>query len=159
MCDPGTGGLVALQGIQSFAAIDAQNDAAAANRSLAVQAQNDENEQTTRQFIEQNRSLLQGSFDAILEGRANEASAYTSAIENGVQGSSVRAVLRDQRQQAGRNKSRSEQERKSLQTQTGASLRHIGSKTQGRINSVAPTRFSLGDAAGILAPIAKSQME
>lgn len=161
MCDPVTAGAAmgGLQLIQTMSGISDQNRAAKRNARAAGQAQADETDQTTASYIEQQRGLLQGSFDAILEGRANEATAYTSAVENGVQGASVRAMLRDRSQKAGRNKSRAEQEMGSLRAQTGASYKHIRSKAKGRINSVSPTKFGLGDAAGILAPIVSSQMD
>lgn len=159
MCDPVTMGLSALQGIGAVAGINAQNEAAAANRENAVAAANDQYASTTEQYIEQNRSLIQGGFDAILEGRENEAIAYTSAIQNGVQGASVKAVIRDQKQKTGRSETRTSQEIKSLSTQVGANLKHIGTTAQGRINSVPTTSFGLGDVASVLTPIVRSQQE
>lgn len=153
MCDPVTGGMVALNAIQTMSGIDAQNQAAMENNAAANKAAADEQDETTRGFVEQQRSLIQGGFDAILEGRAAEAEAYTSAISNGVQGSSLKAVLRDQRQKSGRNQSRVGQEMKSLKTQTGANYKHIRSKAMGRTAQVSTTKMNLGDAAGILAPI------
>lgn len=159
MCDPATLGLAAISGIQSMSSISSQNKASAANTANALEANNNETEQTTAQYIEQQRSLLQGGFDAILKGRANESTAYTSAIQSGVQGASIKALLRDQKQKTARSAVRTGQEMTSLQNRTGASYEHIAAKTQGRINSVAPTGFTIGDAAGILAPIVKSQMD
>jgi len=159
MCDPLTLGMAALSGIQSASAIGDQNKAASDNRANALQAQNAEIEQSGKQFIEQNRSLIQGGFDAVLQGRADEATAYTSAIENGVQGASVKALLRSQKQITDRSKSRGAQEMSSLLDQQGTNLKHIGAKAQARINSVPTTRWTLGDTAGLLSPIIKSQME
>ena len=148
-----------LSAASSISAINAQNRAHVANRANAMQAQNNEINDQGRQFVEQNRSLIQGGFDAILQGRAAEAEAYTSAIQNGVSGSSVRAMLRDRRQKVARNATRTQQERTSLEQQTGANFKHIGAKTQGRINSVSKTSWSLGDTAKALQPIARAQME
>lgn len=159
MCDPLTIAMAGLSAASSASAIGAQNSAAVKNDAHAKAAMNDEYVSTTEQFIEQNRSLIQGGFDAVLEGRANEATAYASAIENGVQGASVKAVLRDHRQKTQRSSGRTKQEMKSLKDQTGANYKHIRSKAQGRINSVPTTSFGLGDAANALSHIVKGQME
>lgn len=159
MCEPTTIAMMALQGASAVSGIQSQNTAAARNASHAISAGNDEAASTTEQYIEQNRSLIQGGFDAILEGRQAEALAYTSAIENGVQGASVKAMLRDRRQKAGRSQTRLNQEMDSLARQTGANYKHIASKTQGRINSVPTTSFGLGDLAKIAAPAVRAEME
>lgn len=159
MCDPVTAGLAGLQAIGAVSDINNQNDAAVANAQNAKRAANEESASTTEQYIEQQRSLIQGGFDAVLEGREAESMAYASAIENGVQGASVKAALRNQKQKTGRSQSRTSQEMQSLRTQTGTNLRHIGEKTKGRIASVPTTSFGLGDAAQVLTPIVRSQME
>ncbi len=159
MCEPTTIALAALQAAKSVSAINNQNQASAANRENANAAKNDEMVSSTEAYVEQNRSLIQGGFDAVLEGRANEATAYASAIENGVQGNSVKGMLRDKKVLTSRNKGRAKSEIKSLGTQQGANLRHIGSKAKGRIASVPTTSFGLGDAANILSPIVRAEME
>lgn len=159
MCDPLTIAMAGLSAASSASAIGAQNSAAVKNDAHAKAAMNDEYVSSTEQYIEQNRSLIQGGFDAVLEGRANESIAFASAIENGVQGSSVKALLRDRRQKSSRSAGRTEQEMKSLKDQTGANYKHIRSKAQGRINSVPTTSFGLGDAANALSPIVKGLME
>jgi len=162
MCDPVLGPAILSSGLQLIktkGAIDSQNEAARTNTANALQAQNDSIDQTQDQYIEQNRSLIQGGFDAILEGRANESAAYASAIQNGVQGNSVKALMRSHKQNSARSAGRAQQEIKSLRQQTGASLKHIKSTTQGRINGVPRTKMGLGDVAQIVAPIVRSQME
>jgi len=148
-----------LAAVGTVAAIGKQNDAAVANASAAKTAMNGEIATTTEQYIEQNRSLVQGGFDAILAGRAAEAEGYTSAISNGVQGASVKAMLRDRKQKTARGAGRTGQEMDSLARQTGANFKHIGSKAQGRINGVATTSFGIGDLAKIAAPMVNAQMD
>lgn len=150
---------MALEAISSVSDINEQNGAAKANARNAKIAMNDEIATTTEQYIEQNRSLLQGGFDEILAGRAAQSTAYTSAIENGVQGASVKAVFRANAQKASRSAGRTAQEMDSLARQTGASFKHITSTTQGRINSVPTTSFGIGDLAKIASPYVKSKME
>lgn len=159
MCEPTTIAMASLSAIQSGAAISSQNEASAANRANSLTSMNDEIEQSDLSYIEQNRSLLQGGFDAILEGRANESIAYTSAIENGVQGASVKALLRDGKQKTGRSAVRTQQEIQSLGNQQGANLNHINAKAKGRINSVSPTSWTIGDTAKVLSPIVRAEME
>lgn len=159
MCDPATLTLAGLKTVATFAAIDAQNDRAGRNFASAAAAGNREIETTQQQFIEQNRSLIQGGFDQVLAGRAAEAEAYTSAIENGVQGASVRAMLRDRKLAAQRGETRTVQEIDSLSGRVDNQFKNIGVKTAGRINSVSTTRFGFGDAAGILAPIVRTQVD
>lgn len=154
MCDP-TLGMVALNGISTMAGISSQNKASAANAQNAKLAANYEYQTSTEQYIEQNRSLLQGGFDAILAGREAESQAYTSAIQNGVQGNSIKAILRDQRQKTGRSATRTAQEQESLTNRTINAYKGIEQKTIARIASVPSTSFGLGDAVGILAPIVK----
>ncbi|NRP53826.1 hypothetical protein XMV242_002325 [Marinobacterium sp. xm-v-242] len=159
MCEPTTLALAALQGVSTVSQINDQNAAHSANRANSLQAQNDQFNDQGRQFVEQNRSLIQGGFDAILAGREAESMAYTSAIENGVQGASVRALMSNIGQKTSRSATRTQQERTSLSQQTGANFKHIRSSTQGRINSVASTRFGMGDVAKILTPIVRAEME
>lgn len=156
MCEPTTIAMAGLSAVSSMSQISNQNQASATNAAHAQEAANDQYGSTTAGFIEQNRSLLQGSFDAILEGRAAESMAYTSAIENGVQGASVKSTLRSLRQKTNRGDVRTGQEMASLRQQTGASLKHIGSTAKGRINSVPSTGWTLGDTVGVLSPIVKA---
>ena len=155
MCNvpPAVLAMSGLSIMSSAGAISAQNEQSVANAANAKQTMNDETVSTTRSFLEQNRSLIQSGFDAVLEGRADEAIAFTSAIENGAQGASVKAALRDHRQKTNRSVSRTRQEQDSLRDQTGANLKHIRSKAQGRIGSIPTTKFGLGDAASAAAPI------
>ena len=159
MCEPTTIAMASLSAIQSASAISDQNKASAANRVNANDAMNDEIEQSGKQYIEQNRSLIQGGFDAVLQGRADEATSYTSAIENGVQGASVKALMRSQKQITDRNAGRTRQEMTSLSDQQGANFKHIAAKAQGRINSAPTTGWTIGDTASVLAPIVKAEME
>lgn len=159
MCDPITMAMSGLNAVQSMASISAQNSAAAQNHANSIQAMNDSIAQEQLSFSERNRSLLQGGFDAILEGREAESAAYASAIQNGVQGNSVKAMLRDTRRKTARNSSRTTQEMESLREQTGANLDHIHTTASGRINSVPTTSFGFGDLAGVLSPIVKSELE
>ena len=159
MCEPTTLAMAGLSAVGSMSEISAQNAASAANRRNAITAQNNQIEDQGRQYIEQNRSLIQGGFDRVLAGRADQADAYTAAIANGVQGNSVKAMLSDQRMTSQRNTQRTKQEMSSLSAQTEANFRHIRAGTQGRINSVPTTSFGLGDAAQALAPIIRSEME
>lgn len=158
MCDP-TLAMAGLSAVKSISAIKDQNEAAAANRRNAITAQNNKIEEQGRQYIEQNRSLIQGGFDSVLAGRAAQADAYTAAIANGVQGNSVRAMLSNQRMASQRNTQRTNQEMSSLSDQTDANFRNIRAGTQGKINSVSTTSFGLGDAAKALTPIIRNQME
>lgn len=161
MCDPVTIAIsqAAISAAGSMESINAQNDAAAANRANAVQAQNDQNASTTKKYIEENRSLIQGSFDSVLAGRAAEADAYTSAIANGASGNSVKALMGSKKQVESRNAARTKQEMSSLRDQTGANFKNIRSRTQGRINQTPTTSFGIADAAKALTPIVRSQME
>ena len=161
MCDPTTLAIsqMALSAAGSMSAINDQNEAAAANRRNAITAQNNKIEDQGRQYIEQNRSLIQGGFDSVLAGRAAQADAYTAAIANGVQGNSVKAMLSDQRMASQRNTQRTNQEMSSLSDQTDANFRNIRAGTQGKINSVSTTSFGLGDAAKALTPIVRYGME
>ena len=148
-----------LAAVSSVSAINNQNKAAVGNARNAKIAMNEEQATTTEQYIEQNRSLVQGGFDAILAGRSAESEAYTSAIQNGVQGASVKAVLRDRSQKTARSAGRTRQEMDSLSRQTGANLNHIRTKAQGRINSTPTTSFGFGDLAKIAAPMVNAQMD
>lgn len=159
MCEPTTLALAGLNAMSSISSIQNQNAAAVSNARNAKTAMNDSIAQEQLSFSERSRSLVQGGFDAILAGRAAEASAFTSAIENGVQGNSVKSMMRSARQATARSGARTQQELTSLSTQTGQNLKHIGTTTQGRINSVPTTRFGMGDLAGVLAPIVKAEME
>jgi len=159
MCDAPTIAMAGLSAAKSMSAINDQNEAAAANRRNALIAQNNQIEEQGRQYIEQNRSLIQGGFDSVLAGRAAQADAYTAAIANGVQGNSVRAMLSNQRMASQRNTQRTNQEMSSLSDQTDANFRNIRAGTQGKINSVSTTSFGLGDAAQALTPIIRNEME
>jgi len=161
MCEPTTATLAmaGLSAAKSMSAINDQNEAAAANRRNAIIAQNNKIEEQGRQYIEQNRSLIQGGFDSVLAGRAAQADAYTAAIANGVQGNSVKAMLSNQRMASQRNTQRTNQEMSSLSDQTDANFRNIRAGTQGKINSVSTTSFGLGDAAQALTPIIRNEME
>ena len=159
MCDPVTLAMSALQGVGSVAGIQGQNSYAAANATNANQSANDQYAASQLEFVEKSRSLIQGGFDQVLAGREAESSAYASALENGVQGASVKAMLRDKKQKAGRNVSRTNQELKSLTTQTGENLKHVRTQPQARINSAPTTSFGLGDIGSMLAPIVKAEME
>lgn len=157
MCDP-VFASAALSGIQSMAAINEQNRASEENRAQALRAANENYASETERYVEENRALLQQSFDAILEGRAAESAAYTSAIQNGVQGSSIRAIMRDRAAKTERSIVRTQQEGTSLRNQLGNSLKAINTQAEGRISSVKRTKFGMGDLAGILAPIAKDKL-
>ena len=157
MCDPITQAV--LIGVSKVSEISAQNKAADANRANALTAKNNEQAQQGQSYVEQSRSLIQGGFDEILQGRSDRATAYASAIENGVQGNSVMATIRSLRQKSARGKARTQMEITSLKTQQGLSLSHIGAKAQGRINSVPRTSLGLGDVASILTPIVKAQQD
>lgn len=159
MCEPTTIAMAALSAAGSASAISNQNKAAVANHQNAIQSQNDQYADQGRQYIEQSRSLIQGSFDSVLAGREAASDAFTSAIANGVQGASVKAMLRDTSQKASRSATRSQQEMESFKGQVGANFKNIRSGTQGRINSVATTSFGLGDAAKALDPIIRHEME
>lgn len=158
MCGPLALGIAqgGLSLIGSAAAVSEQNAASARNRQHAILAMNDENAQATNKYLEDNRSLIQGGFDSILAGRANEATAYTSALQNGVSGASVKAVLRDHRQLMGRNKGRTQQEVASLRQSTSDNFKNIRSRTQGRINQVPTTSLNVGDFASALSPIMRA---
>lgn len=155
MCEPSTIAMAGISLASSAAQVGQQNDAAAQNRANALQAQNDQIDSQGRQYVEQNRTLIQGAFDNVLAGREGEADAFTSAIANGVQGRSVRAMLADRKQTAARNSARQMQESEGLRDQTGANFRNIRSRTQGRINQVPTTSLGLGDFASALSPIVK----
>jgi hypothetical protein len=151
--------MAGLSLIGTMNTINNQNDHAEANAQNAKIAANQEREGTDASYIEQHRSLIQGAFDSVIAGREAEATSYASAIENGVQGSSVKASLRSLRQKSDRNTARTSQEMKSLRSQTQSQYRHINAKATGRIASVPTTSFGLGDAATVLAPIVRGQME
>lgn len=159
MCEPTTMAMMALSAASSASAISNQNKAAVANAENSKQAANDQYASTAQAYIEQNRSLLQGNFDSILQGRAAEAMAYTSAIESGAQGASVKSTLRSINQKTKSSTVRAGQEMDSLRSQVGANFDNIRATTQGRINSVSTSRWTLGDTAGVLAPIVKAEME
>lgn len=158
MCEP-TLAMAGIQGVRSVAQINSQNSASRQNAANATAAANTSYDQEALSFSEQSRSLVQGAFDAILMGREAESLSYTSAIENGVQGNSVKNMMRTLKQKTGRTKSRFEQEQESLETQTGLNMEHIQTGAQGRINSVPTTSFGLGDILSIATPIVRGQME
>lgn len=158
MCDPLSIAMAGLSAVSSAAEISAQNQASAKNAEMAVNSMNLEYAQTQDEYIERNRSLLQEGFDQVLKGRADQATAYTSALENGVQGNSIKAMLRNSRMKADTNANRYKQEQDSLRRQTSNRFSHITAKAQGRIAAVPQTSFGFGDVASALTPIVKSQM-
>lgn len=159
MCEPTlllgavSGGLSLMA---SQAQVDEQNAAAARNRQHSLLAANEEYAQVQDRYIEENRSLIQGGFDSILAGRADEATAYASALQNGVSGNSVKAVLRDHRQMTGRNKSRTSMEAASLRKNATNNFTNVRSRAQGRINQVPTTSLNMGDYASALSPILRA---
>lgn len=154
MCDP-TLAMVGLNAAGTMARIGQQNAAAEANARQAISAGNTEMVSDHRRYIEDSRSLIQQGMDAVLQGRSAESTAYTSAIQSGVRGASVRAVMRDKRMTMGRNTRRTSLELDSLESAADARGREVRAKVKGRIAQVPGTRFGLGDAVSILAPIPK----
>lgn len=154
MCDP-TLATVGINAIGTMSSINAQNEAALANAQNAKLAANNEYVQNTRQMLDQNRAILQTGMDLTLQGREAESRAYTSAIGSGVQGSSVRALLRDKRFASTRNRQRNQQEQTGLKNALKTRNEQARSRAEGRIASQPMTSFGIGDALGILAPIPK----
>lgn len=154
MCDP-TLAMVGINAASSFAGIGAQNAASDANAMSAKLAANNEYVQNTRAYIDETRSILQSGMDLVLQGRAAESMALTSSIQSGVQGSSVRALMRDMSFASARNRQRNQQELQGLKSATTTRNEQTSARTKARIESVPRTRFGLGDAVSILAPIPK----
>jgi hypothetical protein len=154
MCDP-TLGMVALNAVGTVAGIQSQNSHSAAVAANARQAANNQYAAESSNYVQQNRALIQGGFDAILEGRAKEAIAYTSAIENNGAGNSLRAVLADRRGKTGRGMDRFAQEADANKAQLDTKFKSIETQAAGRMASAPPTSFGLGDLVGIVAPIPK----
>jgi len=157
MCEP-TYAMAGLKAVSTVASINAQNEASMKNAMRARQAANNQYVQNAEKYIQDNRSILQAGFDRALEGREAESMAYASAIENGVQGKSVRAMLRDKNFQTTRNRMRTQQELESLESSAEARMINIHDRAEGRVASVPSTSFGLGDAAQILTPIVKKEM-
>lgn len=159
MCDPITLGIAqgGLSLIGSAAQVNAQNSASMANQQNALLAANDEYASNSQRYIEENRSLIQGSFDEILQGRSDAATAYTSALQSGVQGGSVKALLRDRRQKAARSAQRTSDEMSGLEQRTEAANVNVRARTQARINSVPRTSLNMGHLASAISPILRSQ--
>lgn len=154
MCDP-TLAMVGVNAVSTMAGINQQNAAAAANAQNAKLAANNEYTQNSRAYIDQSRSILQTGMDLVLQGREAESKAYTSAIQSGVQGASVRALMREKGFAATRNRQRNQQELAGLQSATETRNEQVRAKAKGRIASVPTTSFGLGDALSIVAPIPK----
>jgi len=154
MCDP-TLAMVGVNAVSTMAGINDQNRAAMANAQNAKLAANNEYVQNQRAMIDQNRAILQNGMDMILQGRAAESRSYTSAIQSGVQGSSVRALMREKGFAATRNRQRNRQEMEGLKSATTTRNEQTRAKAKARIASVPTTSFGIGDALGIVAPIAK----
>jgi hypothetical protein len=160
MCDP-TMMAMGKVGVAAFAEgerVREQNEAHAKNSMAARTAATNENMSTTQRYVQDQRSLIQAGMDSVLEGRAAEALAYTSAVENGVQGTSVNEVIMEKRALEGRNSNRSQQEIESLRTNTGIDFSNIDTKRQNRENSVPRTKFSMAKIAGAAADAASGLM-
>lgn len=138
--------------------VNEQNTASAKNSMASRTAATNENLSTTQRYVQDQRSLIQAGMDSILEGRAAEALAYTSAIENGVQGTSVNEVIMEKRALEGRNSNRSQQEMESLRTNVGIDFTNIDARRQNRENSVPRTKFSMAKIAGAAAEAAGGMM-
>ena len=154
MCEPTT--LAATMAVAQFGTkiisettrVNEQNAASSRNTSAARAGAASSYQSTTAKYVENQRSLIQAGLDSVLEGRANEALAYTSAVENGVQGTSVAEVIMEKRSLEGRNKQRSSQEQSSLRTNVGIDFQNINAKREERENSVSRTKFSMARIAG-----------
>ena len=160
MCDP-TMMAVGKVGVAAMAEgerVREQNLASSKNSMAARTAATNENMSTTQRYVQDQRSLIQAGMDSVLEGRAAEALAYTSASENGVQGTSVNEVIMEKRALEGRNSNRSQQEMESLKTNTGIDFSNIDTKRQNRENSVPRTKFSMVKIAGAAANAASDLM-
>lgn len=154
MCDP-TLAMVGINAASSFAGISAQNSASNANAQNAKLAANNEYTQNTRSYLDENRAILQTGLDLILQGREAESRSYTSAIGSGVQGSSVRSLMRESAFATARNRQRNRDEQTGLRNSLKTSNEQTRARTEARIASVPRTSFGIGDALGILAPIPK----
>ena len=128
--------------------VNEQNAASSRNAAAARSAAADSYQSTTARYVEDQRGLIQAGMDSILEGRANEALSYTSAVENGVQGTSVAEVIMEKRALEGRNKQRNSQEQSSLRTNVGIDFQNINSDREARENSVSRTKFSMAKIVG-----------
>lgn len=154
MCDP-TLATVGLNAVGTMAGISSQNRAAAANARNAKSAANDQYVQNSRSYIDESRSILQSGMDMVLQGREAESRAYTSAIQSGVTGTSVRALMRDKGLAATRNRQRNQQDLAGLKTSTETRNKQSRATARARIAQMPSTSFGIGDAASILAPIPK----
>ncbi len=160
MCDPTmmAVGKVGAAVIGEQERVREQNEAHAKNSMAARTAATNENMSTTQRYVQDQRSLIQAGLDSVLEGRAAEALAYTSAIENGVQGTSVNEVIMEKRALEGRNQNRSQQEMDSLRTNVGIDFTNIDAKRQNRENSVPRTKFQMAKIVGAAADAASGLM-
>ena len=153
MCDPTllAVGKVATSVMAEGERVREQNTASARNTAAARSASSDSQQSTVARYVEDQRSLIQAGLDSTLEGREAEALAYTSAIENGVQGTSVNEVIMEKRALEARNANRSAQEMDSLRTNVGIDFANIDAQRQSRENSVPRTKFSMAKiaAAGV----------
>lgn len=160
MCDPTMMaiGKVGTAVMKESARVSEQNTASAKNSMASRIAASNENMSTTQRYIQDQRSLIQSGLDSVLEGRAAEALAFTSAIENGVQGTSVNEVIMEKRSLEGRNASRLDAEMDSLRTNVGIDYTNIDARRQNRENSVPRTSFQIAGIAGAAADAASSLM-
>ena len=150
MCDPTllAIGKVATTAMAEGERVREQNEANARNTAAARAASSDSQQSTVARYVEDQRSLIQAGLDSTLEGREAEALAYTSAIESGVQGTSVNEVIMEKRALEARNANRSKQEMDSLRTNVGIDFANIDAQRQSRENSVPRTKFSMAKIAG-----------
>lgn len=151
MCDPTMMAIMKVggQAVGTMAKINEQNAASNRNSAAARAAAVGEYQSINSRYVEDQRGLIQAGLDMTLEGRAAEAVAYTSSVENGVQGTSVAEMILDNRAKRGRNTNRNEQEMASLRENVGIDLSNIDTKRQQRENSVPRTSFGVGDALKI----------
>lgn len=161
MCNPALMqiGKVGAAVMKESARVSEQNNASAKNSMASRMAATNENSSTTQKYIEDQRSLIQAGLDMVLEGRSAEALAYTSAVENGVQGTSVNEVIMEKRALEGRNASRSEAEMDSLRTNVGIDYTNIDARRQSRENSVPRTKFSMAGISGAVGDAASKIIE
>ncbi len=153
MCDPTmmAMGKVGAAVIGEQERVREQNEAHAKNSMAARVGATNENMSTAQRYVQDQRSLIQAGLDSVLEGRSAEALAFTSAVENGVQGTSVNEVIMEKRALEGRNQNRSQQEMESLRTNVGIDFTNIDARRQNRENSVPRTKFQMAKIVGAAA--------
>ena len=153
MCDPTMMaiGKVGAAVIGEQERVKEQNEAHAKNSMAARTAATNENMSTAQRYVQDQRGLIQAGLDSVLEGRSAEALAFTSAVENGVQGTSVNEVIMEKRALEGRNQNRSQQEMESLRTNVGIDFTNIAARRQNRENSVPRTKFQMAKIVGAAA--------